>query len=448
MITSKALKAITATARRYRHLLIVSAFAFLSMACERQTKEIVITNTAEVKRLEAMKAELELEKQEAQQRAVREERQAAEARDEAARERQMEQEAILAKEKAEKEKQLAEQKRALEQEVVAMASAADTINNVFAADLRSRQGRLQLRLRSLPEEIEEAKTDALYLSKILSTCRQGVVTNIRYSVDGKVKIEDVQTVTLKPDEYVKTIKSDRKISSILTRYNNEMFAFELDKVVEELAYENKRLSTSWEMLQRGKTSYSSKQMKASRGVTKSSSELASELAKLEGRINALEFRKMNLEKGPQTDSTKLEKQQTMEELGKKAPVPTGLYAEKERLKRMLELSSNTGLLGDASSSGIGSNFDLHEKSLRDEYEANVRRAFDNVERTVLRTITDKKNTLEEELKSTQDDLGAIQLILDAHAKGRISRNDMLSLHSKYTNSVSESLSSAAARILK
>jgi hypothetical protein len=115
---------------------------------------------------------------------------------------------------------------------------------------------------------------------------------------------------------------------------------------------------------------------------------------------------------------------------------------------MLELSSNTGLLGDAASSGIGSNFDLHEKSLRDEYEANVRRAFDNVERTVLRTITDKKDELEQELKSTQNDLSAIQLILDAHAKGRISRNDMLSLHSQYTNSVTESLSSAAKRILK
>jgi len=106
------------------------------------------------------------------------------------------------------------------------------------------------------------------------------------------------------------------------------------------------------------------------------------------------------------------------------------------------------LLGDSSSSGIGSNFNLNEKSLRDEYEGNVRRAFDNVERTVLHVVIGKRDDLEQELKSTQDDLAAIQLILDAHTKGHISRNDMLSLHSQYTNSVSESLSSAAKRILK
>ena len=56
--------------------------------------------------------------------------------------------------------------------------------------------------------------------------------------------------------------------------------------------------------------------------------------------------------------------------------------------------------------------------------------------------------MEQELISAKDDLASIQLILDAHTKGSISRNDMLSLHSKYTNSVSETLSSAAIQILK
>ncbi len=429
------------------NILLYSLLVIGCVSCERQTKEFVITDTAEVKRIDAMKAALALEKEESKQRAASEERFAAEAREEAAKAKQMEEEAKLAREKLDNERQLAQRKMALEQEIVNIASASETIN-VFAADLRSRQGRLQLRLRTLPEEIEQANADALYLSKVLSSCRQGVVTNISYSLDGKAKFTDIKAVSLKPDEYVKTIKTDRKINAILSRYNKDMFAFELDKVIEELAYENKRLSTSWEMLQKGKTTYNSKQTKADRGVTKSSSGLTTDLAKINERIRSLEFREMTLRIGTQNDSTKLERQQTLDELGKKVPIPTGLYAEKARLERMLELSSNTGLLGDASSSGIESNFDLHEKSLRDEYESNVRKAFDNVERTVLHVVTGKREALEQELKSSNDDLAAIQLILDAHSKGNISRNDMLSLHAKYTNSVSESLSSAALRILK
>jgi hypothetical protein len=459
MITPKVLKTITSPIHRYRYLLFVLPWAFFSMSCERQTKEIVITNTAEVKRMEVMKAELEMEKEDAKRRTAQDSLRTAEAEKQAAEAKQMEQEAKLAREKLAQEKELEkqkidraknieEQKKDLENEVTAIASASETIN-VFAADLRSRQGRLQINLKSLPEEIEQAKTDALYLTKILSSCRQGVVTNIRYSVDGKARIEDVKIVTLKPDEYVKTVKADQKISRILTRYNNELFSFELDKVVEELAYENKRLSTSWEMLQKGKTTYSYKQTKADASVTKSSSELKKEIAKVEQRIKALEFRARALSSGFKSGTTKDEYQQVMNELGvNDGPYPTGLYAEKSVLERMIALSSGTRLQADAASSGIGSNFDLQEKSLRDEYEANVRRAFDNVERTVLHVVIGKKDSLEQELKSTHNDLAAIQLILDAHSKGRLSRNDMLSLHSQYTNSVTESLSSAAKRILK
>jgi hypothetical protein len=428
------------------------------MSCERQTKEIVITNTAEVKRMEAMKAALELEKEDAKRRTAQDSLRTAEADKQAAEAKQMEQEAKLAREKLAREnkleeqkiareKNLEEQKKMLEAEVTAIASASNTIN-VFAADLRSRQGQLQLKTKSLPDEIEQSKTDAIYLTKVLASCRQGVVTNIRYSVDGKAKIEDVQAVTLKPDEYVKTIKSDRKISSILSRYNNEMFAFELDKVIEELAYENKRLSSSWEMLKKGKTTYDSKLTKANIGVSMTSSELKKELDKVEKRIKSLEFRIRSLRSGFKSNSADEEIRQAMSELGKDGSFPSGLHAEKLRLERMVALSSNTQQQADASSSGIVSNFALQEKGLRDEYEANVRRAFDNVERTVLRTVTDKRDALEQELKSTLNDLASIQLILDAHAKGNISRNDMLSLHSKYTNSVSESLSSATKQILK
>lgn len=428
------------------------------LSCKREKSELVITNTAEVKRMEAIKAAIELEKKEAVQRAARDERLTAEALEETAKAKQLEEETKLAREKLALEKQLAAQKlareresaaqkKALEDEVALIASASNTIN-VFVADLRSRQGRLQLKINSLPEEIEEAKIDAGYLTKVLSSCRQGVVTNIRYSVDGKAKIMDVQTVTLKPDEYVKVIKADRKINSILSKYNSEMFAFEMDKVVEELAFENKRLTTSWDLLKKGKSMYGSKQTKANVSVGSTSASLKQDVDKIDKRIKAIEFRIRSLRAGFRSNTTENELQQAMSELGTDGAHPTGLYAEKKRLERMLELSSNTQQQADASSSGIASNFDLQEKSLRDEYESNVRKAFDNVERTVLHVVTGRRDFMEQELISAKDDLASIQLILDAHTKGNISRSDMLSLHSKYTNSVSESLSSAATRILK
>jgi hypothetical protein len=243
-------------------------------------------------------------------------------------------------------------------------------------------------------------------------------------------------------------KSDKKLKSVLTRYKNEAFAFEIDKVVEELAYENKRLTTSWQMLAKGKSVYSSKLAKANTGSKSTDSEIERAIEKVSGRIKSLEFRANALRKGFQDSSTAEEIQRAREELGQSGEYPTGLYAEKIRLQMMLEMTRNTEEHADASSSGITSNFDLQEKALRDEYDANVRRAFDNVERAVLHTVTDKKEVLEKEQESAQRDLAAIQLILDAHVSGRIGRNDMLNLHTKFTNSVSESLSSAANQLLK
>jgi hypothetical protein len=118
------------------------------------------------------------------------------------------------------------------------------------------------------------------------------------------------------------------------------------------------------------------------------------------------------------------------------------------MKQMIELSGNTESQAKASSSGIEASFALHEKEIKDEYNANVRRAFDSVERTVLTAVTERQVILERELVSAKDDYMAIQRILDARIQGLISENDMANLHVKFTNAVSASLSADADRLLK
>jgi hypothetical protein len=445
----------------------------------------VITDTAEVKRIEALKMVYEREREDAKQQTAREERLAAQAREEAAKEKQLErevqqaqeqlkQERLLAEQKLVREHELANQKKALEDEVKSIATAKGTIP-IFMADLRSRQGRLELKLKTLPDEIGQSKRDATYLSTLLSSCQQKIVTNIQYvsasgyyGAGGEGKIQTIQEVTLVPDDYVKAIKADKKITAIMTRYSNDMYVFELQKVLNELAYEKKRLSTSWEMLKKGRASYDSKLLNANRGTSLTGTELNQDFEKVQGRIKLLKFRKNDLESkvaairerrlrkakngetnsSPEESPEEIELRNTQYELGYDGGNPTGLYAEEQRLKRMIALSGNTALHAEASSSGIGTNFALQEKMLRDEYEANVRRAFENVERTVLHVVTGRKDDLERELQSSRDELATIQMILDAHAKGQMSQQDILALHAKYTNSVSEKLSAAAEKILK
>jgi len=446
----------------------------LCVSCNREKNELVITDTAEVKRIEALKMVYEREKEDAKQKAARDERLAAQAREEATKEKQLEMDRLLAEQQLVREGELANQKKALADEVKSIATAKGTIP-IFMADLRSRQGRLELKLKSLPEEIEQSKRDATYLSTLLSSCQQKIVTNIQYistsgyyGTGGEGKIQKIQEVTLVPDDYVKAIKGDKKITAIMTRYSNDMYMFELQKVLNELAYEKKRISTSWEMLKKGRVSYDSKLLKANRGTSLTETELNQDFEKVQGRINLLKFKKNDLErkvvairerrlrkaKSGEADSSaeespeEIELRNTQYELGYDGANPTGLYADTQRLKRMISLSGNTKLHGDAFSSGFDTTFALQEKMLRDEYEANVRRAFENVERTVLHVVTGRKDDLERELQSSRDELATIQMILDAHAKGRMSQQDILSLHAKYTNSISEKLSAAAEKILK
>lgn len=441
--------------KSYGRTLILLVLLSFTLSCKPEVKELIITDTAEVKRAEMSKAAFDLQREETKRQVAQTSLRTTEVHERIAKARQMEEEAKLAREQIAREKKLAEEKKALAEEVAAIAAGTRTFN-LFVADLRSRQGNLQLKLQSLPDEIEQSRTDIVCLTAALSSYRQGVVTNVRSVLNGKATVMDIQTIR-KPDEYVTAIKNDKIISRVLARYNNDMFKFELDKVIEDLAYENKRLTTSWEMLRQGKGAYNAKLSEANLGTRTTTSELKGALDKVENRIKLLEQRLKFIQKGLQGPSVDEQLRQVRSELGQDRVYSTGvfmggssngLYAERNRLRQMLELSSNTERQADASSSGITSNFALQEKGLRDEYEANIRRAFDNVERTVLHTVTERRESLEQALKSAQADLASIQLILDAHAKGQISRNDMLNLHSRFTNSVSESLSSAADHVLR
>jgi hypothetical protein len=262
---------------------------------------------------------------------------------------------------------------------------------------------------------------------------------------------DVETVTCNPNEYVTFIKKDKNISRILAEYNNEIFEFELDKVIEELEHENKRLSSSWKLLKHSKHAYDSKLLVANRDTQSTTSDIMSELEKVENRIKLLKQRITFTRNGIVDKASKNRELAKIEsELGQDGGTlssSTGLYSERQRLKKMLSMSSNTELQSVASSSGIVSNFALQEKGLKDEYEANIRRAFDNVERSVLKTVIDRRDLLAQQLQAATDDLASIQLILDAHAKGQISKRDMLNMSTKISNSSSESLSSAVDQIL-
>lgn len=441
------------TLKIHMRLIILNLLMFLVSSCKREseTKEFIITDTAQVKREELDKEAIALQREEAAKQTQLALLRTAEAKERIAKSKLMEQQAKLARERLEFENKLKEDKKALEEEVSSIAAASDKIS-IFVADLRSRQGSSQLKLKSLPFDIKQTKADLIYLSKTLSSYRQGVVTNIRYTLNGKAKLTDIDTVTRKPNEYVKVIKNDKNINRILSQYNNEIFAFELDKVIEELEHENKRLSSSWKLLKHSKKTYDSKLLVANKGTQSTTSNLRSELDKVEDRIKLLKQRVNFIRNGIMDKQSKERELRKIEsELGQDGGTlssSTGLYSERQRLNKMLALSSNTELQSTASSSGIVSNFALQEKGLKDEYESNIRRAFDNVERTVLKTVIDRRDLLEQQLQSAKDDLASIQLILNAHEKGQISKKDMLDMSAKISNSTSESLSSAVDQILK
>jgi hypothetical protein len=444
------------------HVSVMFIAILLVVSCRKESREIVLTDTAEIKRIEAFeristqKAQSsdkehssEIKRAEAQMTAA--ELKIAEANAQAAKARLMEQESRLEQDKLDRDKEIADKKKALEDEVAALAASKDTVS-IFLADLRSRMGKLEIRQEEIPRELKRVRSDAEYLRSALFSYRKGVVTNIVYlsNSDGNVfgTTESVKAVTYNPEDFVKTIKADGKIMRIMANYNAEICSFEMDKVVEDLAYENKRLTTSWDMLKKGVTTYVNNRNKANTGTSSTSFELKATLDKVEQRILQVRNQINDLTTKARSKKTDDELNALKIQLGNDGAYPTGLYGERNRMKQMIELSGNTESQAKASSSGIEASFSLHEKEIKDEYNANVRRAFDSVERTVLTAVTERQVILERELVSAKDDYMAIQRILDARIQGLISENDMANLHVKFTNAVSASLSADADRLLK
>ncbi|MCK9304424.1 MAG: hypothetical protein M0P27_03390 [Bacteroidales bacterium] len=160
-----------------RKCIIIIALVLFISSCKRESevKEIIITDTAQVKREELSKEALNLYREESAKQTQLALLRTAEAKERIAKAKLMEEEAKLAREQLEHEKEIRDDKIALEEEVATIAAASEQIN-IFIADLRSRQGKQQLKLKNLPYEIKKSQDDLIFLSKTLSSYKQGVVT--------------------------------------------------------------------------------------------------------------------------------------------------------------------------------------------------------------------------------------------------------------------------------
>jgi hypothetical protein len=417
-----------------------------SLCCTSCKREIVVVNQAEIEAIKAEDRKAErAEKFRLQEEARRKTEELA-FREHIAEERRKAEEARFAQKKMENERELALQKKALEEEVAAIAASSNVIH-MFLADLRSRQGTLQLKLISLPQDIEQSKRDATTLVNILSESRVGIVTNIRYAAGGKAQLQDVQTIFRKPEEVVKIIKDDPSVRDIMTRYDNTLFSHEIEKVSEELAFENNRLKTSFALLRKSRGEYGNRQGEANVSTQVTSADIKKRMSALEDTIKELDMRISEAKNKKYPKGNEEAKERGEDELNRLNEKRNNAVLEHGQMVWLRTMSSNTERQAGAATIGITSNFDLQEKGLRDEYESNVRRAFDNVERTVLHVVTAKQEVLKQELATAQEDLAAIQRILDAHVKGLISQKDMMNLSTKFTDSVTDTLARDTDRLL-
>jgi len=179
-----------------------------------------------------------------------------------------------------------------------------------------------------------------------------------------------------------------------------------------------------------------------------------DVSKLKSRIKTLETRIGFLRRGLQTPTTLHELQEAQRELGD-SDSDTGLYGQLRVFERLTELSSNTEQHADASSYGITSSFDMQHKMLKDEYNANVRSAFDGIERVVLQSVIAKKITLTEELNTVKQQLSDIEMLLTAYNKGtldpedaRFSKDAALHLSKVYSAASSNAIVKAAEAVFK
>lgn len=317
----------------------------------------------------------------------------------------------------------------LKKETEELVDARNNVSVLFA-DLYNRSGKLKIQIPLLTEELSYINSDLPILLDKISEYKNTIITNSYTALDGRARIDYTKKCIRTPIEYVDILKKDKTITSILIRYDNVLYKHELDKLVRNLEFENNRLKTSFALLARSRNIYGNKLSDANSSTSDINRSFKEELDKISKRIEFLTFRLRTLDVSSNSYETKQKlKTEILDELGRSES--SGLYAEKKRLKQMSKLSHNTEQHADASSSGICSNFDLQEKNLRDEYESNVKKCFDDIERVLLMTLYVKKENTEQMLKQSKDTLDSIQNIMTCYSNKSLDNKALLKMNSKF-----------------
>ena len=333
-------------------------------------------------------------------------------------------------------------RRALDAEVSRMASSSNRFE-VLVAELRSRQGRLQLKLNTLPADIAEAEKDFSALDAIMAGCMQSAVTNVRQQAGIFVNMPaPVETVVeqkpLPPDEYINTLKSHSGLKAILSKYNSRMINRSLDMIAENFVYETERLKQEMNEVRSGKGNFSTAQRGAVSHNKKILDELRGKLRVVEGQISNREQSIRRFEHQGRLTSEQMSEREEI----KRQLVP--LYKDKEDLDSKIGIAEAQSKYGRASEIGVIGSFRSQEVSIRNEYEANLRESIGDARNIVLSVVETSRQERMKELEQAKEEFAAIQIILDAHAKGALTADQKATLLGSVDAKQSRDLSGAAS----
>ena len=333
-------------------------------------------------------------------------------------------------------------RRTLDAEVQRIASSSNRFE-VLVAELRSRQGRLQLKLNSLPVDIKEAEKDFNALDEIMAGCMRFAVTNVRQQagifVNMPAPVEAVvEWKSVTPGEYVEALKSNSELNAILSRYDNRMIKRSLDMIAENFAYETERLKQEMEEVRSGKGNFNTAQRNAVSYNKKVLDELRGPLKIIEGQISNREQMLRRFEFQGRLSSEQVnEREKVKRELA-------ALRKEKADLDAKIAITEGQSKFGHASEVGVIGSFKSQEVSIRNEYEANLRGSINDARNIVLSVVETSRQERMKELEQAKEELSAIQIILDAHAKGTVTADQKLSILGSVDAKQSNDLKGAAS----
>jgi hypothetical protein len=323
----------------------------------------------------------------------------------------LERERLAALSLAEKEKRDA-RRRAFDAELRQLASTSNRFD-VLVSDLKARQGMLQEKLDTLPNEIASAEKDFCTLDSIMSGCMSVIVTNVRKKVgvfsSSTVPMETViERQTLSSAEYVGVLKSHPQLQMILDRYNSQMVRRALDMVAENSAYENDRLNRELNEIKAGRSSFSSVQQSAYSYNSTIVRKLSSQLGDVDKSISEKERSLVNSRNLSAQNSLRAEL--------------IGLRREKMDLETKLSITKGQEKFGRASEVGVGRSFRSQEFSIKNEYEANLRESLNDARNIVLSVVASRQRELENDLEFASERYRALTIILDAHSNKNLTKD--------------------------